>query len=194
MQYRLTNQHKLYTRIDTGQQDKTMRTKALHRNARLAITVGLTIYGGIIMSDFEVFRLLDNVDLAIHETGHIIFTPFGEFMHFLGGTLLQLIFPLAFVLYFLRQGDRHAATVPLWWLGQNCWNIARYVADARAQELPLVGGGIHDWNFLLGRMGLLSQDVSIGNTIEKIGVGIFFFSVAAGMATFSAIPKPAKVG
>lgn len=49
-----------------------------------------------------------------------------------GGTLFQLIVPLAFVVYFWRRGDRHAASVPLWWVGQNCWNIARYVADAHA--------------------------------------------------------------
>jgi hypothetical protein len=44
-----------------------------------------------------------------------------------------------------RQGDRHGATVPLWWLGQNCWNISVYIKDPRAQELPLVGGGEHDY-------------------------------------------------
>jgi len=39
--------------------------------------------------------------------------------------------------------------VALWWVAQNLWNISVYVKDARAEELPLVGGGEHDWNYLL---------------------------------------------
>ena len=64
-----------------------------------------------------------------------MFSPFGEFMQFLGGTLFQLIMPAAFVGYFLRR-DRHAASVALWWIAQNLWNISVYIRDARAQELP----------------------------------------------------------
>jgi hypothetical protein len=86
---------------------------------------------------------LDDVNLAIHETGHLVFSPFGEWMTVAGGTLFQLLVPLVFAAYFWRRGDRHAATVPLWWMGQNCFGIARYISDARAQELPLVGGGEH---------------------------------------------------
>ena len=32
--------------------------------------------------------LLDGVNLAIHETGHLVFGPFGEFIGFAGGTNL----------------------------------------------------------------------------------------------------------
>ena len=31
------------------------------------------------------------VDLAIHETGHLVFAPFGEIITALGGTLFQLL-------------------------------------------------------------------------------------------------------
>ena len=87
----------------------------------------------------------------------------------LGGTLLQLLMPLAFVAYFQRRRDRHAASVALWWVGQNCWNIARYIADARAQELPLVGGGEHDWAFLLGTWGRLARDQVIARDVRLLG-------------------------
>src|SRR2546427_868842 len=82
---------------------------------------------------------LDGVDLAIHEAGHPLFGVFGEFIGFLGGTLMQLLMPSLFVWYFTRRGDRHAATVALWWVAQNLWNVSVYVKDARAEELPLVG-------------------------------------------------------
>jgi len=126
-------------------------------------------------------RILDSVDLAIHETGHIVFGAFGEVIQFAGGTLFQLIVPATFVWYFARRRDRHAATVPLWWLAQNLWNISVYVRDARAQELPLVGGGEHDWAYLLGRFGLLAHDQGIGNGVHAAGTIVCLVAVAAGL-------------
>ncbi len=127
------------------------------------------------------YGLLDNVDLAIHETGHLVFGPFGEFVGVLGGTLLQLLFPLAFVWYFWRRPDRHAATVAAWWVAQNLWNVARYAQDAQAQELPLVGGGEHDWTYLLGEVGLLDHDQLVGQLIRVTGMLIFAYSTMRGL-------------
>lgn len=50
---------------------------------------------------------------------------------------MQLIVPGTFVLALWRGGDHHGATVPLWWLGQNCWNISVYVMDAASEEFPV---------------------------------------------------------
>jgi hypothetical protein len=44
---------------------------------------------------------------------------------------------------------------------ENWLNIARYLADAQAMELPLAGGGDHDWNTILLRRGLLQYDTKI---------------------------------
>lgn len=83
---------------------------------------------------------------------------------------MQLLVPTVFLAYFWRRGDRHAATVMLWWIAQNLWNVARYVSDARAQELPLVGGGEHDWGYLLGELGLLRQDHAIAGAVHFAGL------------------------
>jgi hypothetical protein len=131
----------------------------------------------------ERFGFLDSLDLAIHETGHLVFGPMGEFTGFLGGTLMQLLVPLAFGGYFLHRRDRHAATVTLWWVAQNLWNISVYVRDARAQELPLVGGGEHDWLYLLDTLDLLEKDLSIGRAIHLLGVVLFVLSIVGGVAT-----------
>ncbi len=114
---------------------------------------------------------------------------FGEFIGFLGGTLMQLLMPAAFVTYFWRQGDRHAATVALWWVAQNLWNVSVYVQDARAELLPLVGGGEHDWNYLLGRLGLLNQDRLIGGGVRIIGVLVYAWSCLRGWTYASAIAE-----
>jgi hypothetical protein len=155
----------------------------LNRRARLALTAILAVYGLVLLLHPERYGFLDSLDLAIHETGHLVFGPFGELIGFLGGTLMQLIVPAAFAGYFLRKGDRHAATVALWWLGQNCWNISVYVSDARAQELPLVGGGEHDWTYLLDRFDVLEKDLAIGRAVHLVGVVLYTLSIIGGLTT-----------
>jgi hypothetical protein len=150
-------------------------------HARLALTVALALYSIVLARASELGSFLDGLDVAIHETGHIVFGAFGEVIQFAGGTLFQLIVPATFVWYFAKRGDRHAATVPLWWLAQNLWNISVYVRDARAQELPLVGGGEHDWAYLLGRFGLLAHDQQIGNVVHAAGTIVCLAAVAAGL-------------
>ena len=49
------------------------------------------------------WHLIDGVNLLIHEAGHIVFRPFGEFMMIAGGSLFQVIMPLLFVGYFAYQ-------------------------------------------------------------------------------------------
>lgn len=150
------------------------------RRLRLVLTGALALYGIPCLLRPESGRLLDSVNLAIHETGHLLFAPFGEFLGFLGGTLLQLALPVAFVVYFWQRADRHAATVALWWVAQNCWNISVYVRDARTQALPLVGGGEHDWAYLLGRLGWLHHDQAIALDVRLLGAAIYAYSIIAG--------------
>jgi hypothetical protein len=149
--------------------------------ARLFLTAALALYGIPCLMRPESGRILDAVDLAIHETGHLVFAPFGEFMGFLGGTLFQLALPAAFVVYFWRRDDRHAASVALWWVAQNCWNISVYIRDARTQALPLVGGGEHDWAYLLGRLGWLGHDQGLAVGVHIVGALTYVAAVGAGL-------------
>jgi hypothetical protein len=137
---------------------------------RRLLTAALLVWGLYDLTHAGRGTLLDGVDLAVHETGHLVFGPFGEFIGFAGGTIFQLMMPALFVGYFWRRGDRHSASVALWWVGQNCGHIATYVADARAQELPLVGGGEHDWFYLLSATGHLPQDLAIARAIRAAGL------------------------
>ena len=93
---------------------------------------------------------------------------------------MQLLVPAVFFGYFWRRHDRHAATVVAWWIAQNLWNVSRYIGDARAQELPLLGGGEHDWAYLLGELGLLRQDLAIGHAVHFVGVLVLLWSCVAG--------------
>ena len=150
----------------------------------------LALYGGFLILHPGHYGWLDSLDLAIHEFGHPLFSVFGEFIGVLGGTLMQLLTPAIFVTYFWRQGDRHAAMVALWWVAQNLWNVSVYVQDARAEALPLVGGGEHDWNYLLGAFGLLSQDQVIGGAVRLAGVLAYAWSCLAGWTYASERAEP----
>jgi hypothetical protein len=114
--------------------------------------------------------LLDGVNLLFHEAGHPLFGLLGwEPLTVLGGTFMQVLVPLLVGgAFWLRRDTLGAATAGVW-IFENLLNIARYVADARAQRLPLVGGGEHDWAELLGRWGCLAQDTGIAQVIRGCG-------------------------
>ncbi len=99
------------------------------------------------------------IDLAIHEIGHILWAPAGEFLGFAGGTLTQLLAPVAAGVVFLRQRDWFAVSFAVCWLGINCFEIVEYAGDALTRRLPLVSPStampIHDWTYLLGELGIL---------------------------------------
>ena len=158
------------------------------RIARLALTAILAVYG-IALLRTPGFALLDNVNLPIHETGHLVFAAFGDFITALGGTLFQLIVPAVFMGYFLRRRDPHSASVALWWVGQNLWNISIYIADAQEQDLPLVGGGEHDCAFLLAEMDLLQRDDEVAAMVRFVGTMIYVLAIAWGAMTI-ARPQP----
>lgn len=129
------------------------------------------------------YTFLDAADLVIHEAGHVFFAPFGPFLRMAGGTLLQILLPLALVWHFLRNDYRLGTQVMLFWLGHNLINVSVYAADARARRLPLLGGdGVtHDWAYMLGRSGMLEHDALVG--------GAFFASALLVFALALAMPR-----
>lgn len=130
--------------------------------------------------------LLHLVNLPFHEAGHVLFRPFGSFLSSLGGTLGQLLIPLICLLtLLLKYRDPFGAAVCLWWFGENFLDIAPYINDARAGELPLVGGnfghsspyGFHDWEYLLTESGVLDYDHALARATHGIGALLMLAAV-----------------
>ena len=98
-----------------------------------------------------------------------------------------MIVPAAFVAYFAKTRQRYAASVTMAWVGVNLLNVSRYIADASAQELPLLGGedSIHDWWYLLINWDLLSSDTVIARWGHFLGVVAFLSSVVGGWLSHS---------
>jgi hypothetical protein len=148
--------------------------------------------------------LLSEIDLAIHEFGHMLFMPFGipflgRTMVILGGSLTQVVFPLLFFWYFMRKRDDapkrdvFAAMVCLWWSAINLLDVSIYCADSRAGELMLLDGLTgkesdgHDWNNLLTRWGLLEQDTAIARWMRAIAALVCIASIS--VAVWSALQR-----
>jgi hypothetical protein len=141
------------------------------------------IYGVICALDPTVYRFLDMVDLVFHEAGHVLFGFFGEFIGLLGGSLMQVLIPAVVTGHFLWHGRRWSGMVTLAWVGQSLFNVSVYVKDARARELPLLGDdpSAHDWFNILGRLGLLRWDQSIGNVVYLAGLFALATAVVGGL-------------
>ena len=122
------------------------------------------------LADRSGFLLVDYVNLIIHEAGHPFFSWFGSYsLMILGGTLAELTVPLLCATYFFVRRDTSGFVFSLFWSFENFLYIGTYMADARAEALPLVGSGEHDWNILFGQWGVLPQDVRIGGTTRLCG-------------------------
>ena len=118
--------------------------------------------------------VLDSANLAFHEAGHPLFGLLADRLAVYGGTLMQLVFPTATAIHFWRRQETLSFAFCALWLAQNCMNIARYMADARAMELPLVGGldpeDSHDWRLILTRWNVLRFDTVLAGSLRALAV------------------------
>jgi hypothetical protein len=144
---------------------------------RVALIAWLIFYAFVfyeLISGGEFPKYMDLVFVPVHEGGHLLFAWFGQFIAVAGGTFLQLAAPAMLAIYFAFRRQPQGVTFCMFFFFQQFSPIATYMADARAQELPLltVGSGddvIHDWNYLFGKMGLLAHDTQIASAVRVIG-------------------------
>lgn len=141
-----------------------------------ALLLPVMVY--LLLNEGRIF-LVDYVNLLIHEGGHGIFGISGvRYLQALGGTIMQLLIPTVFIVYYYLHNKKITTQIFLVWLGQNMINVSVYAADARAQKLPLLGGNkvYHDWNYLLSEIGLLEYDNLVGLTFYLMAIGMFIIS------------------
>jgi hypothetical protein len=159
--------------------------------------IALLTYFSVVMlfaginGESTISTLMHLIALPFHEAGHVLLRPAGQFISSLGGTLGQLTMPLiCAVVLWVKQGDRYGSMIACWWLGQNFIDISPYIYDARAGQLPLLGGnfghsspyGFHDWEYLLTETGLISADHTIASI--SFALGIVVMLSALGFACY----------
>jgi hypothetical protein len=150
--------------------------------SRIGLILASCFYGLFLLQTaqghgFPVY--MDLVFIPIHEGGHLLFRFFGEFIAVAGGTILQLSVPLMLATYFAFQRQVQGTAFCAFFFFEQMLPISVYMADARAQELPLLTVGdsdyvIHDWNYLFGHLGVLDHDTQIAHAVRLLGwAGMF---------------------
>jgi hypothetical protein len=165
--------------------------------SKLIFAVLLGIYFLWIAWDPMQGSFLDNVDLPIHETGHLFFGLFGEFMMIAGGSLFQVMFPAVFVGYFIWQKSFYSAAIVLFWVGQSILNVWVYASDAVVMQLVLTSGftgtegSFHDWNYLLTQTGLINSTKTVAGILRFAGTLTIIGAACAAVYFSFAQPGPA---
>ena len=155
---------------------------------RILALLGMALLGWQILGrelDFNAttgpLRLTHGIDLVIHDAGHAfaLFVP--SFLYVLAGPALQVMLPAVCALLFFRQRQLGSFAITLFWTGESLSDVAIYLADAKKRALPLLGGDPagHDWNHLLGLLGLLNWAQTLGKLI--FGLGILLITIALGI-------------
>jgi hypothetical protein len=116
------------------------------------------------------------IAIPFHEAGHIFFSPFGDLLTSLGGSLMQVLVPaVCWIAFATTSPSPFGMAVMCWWTGQNLLDVAIYINDARALNLVLLGGHTgaevegHDWEHILQLTGLSMHDHQIAWTVHTIG-------------------------
>lgn len=114
----------------------------------------------------------------MHEAGHVFFqiiTLFmGRFLILIGGTVLEVGFPLGFAFLLFKNQAFFSGSCFIWWAGKIFIGVGAYMADARAQKIvlfPHMRAGVPgDWYYIFESLGLLNFDVIIGTLVKIFGV------------------------
>ena len=156
----------------------------------------MMFYGGFLLyaaTNHTGFLFIDNVNLVVHEAGHLLFGWFGYSIGIWGGTLLQWLVPVLLAAFFFVQRETPGFTFCTFFFFENWLYTSSYMADARAMALPLVTVGdtentVHDWNFIFSQLDVLSHDTTIAAAVRLFGwLGMI---AAAGWLVYRYSQKP----
>jgi hypothetical protein len=145
--------------------------------SRPAIVAWLIFYISFLayaFSEHGAGLFIDNANLVVHEGGHNLFGWFGPRLGLWGGTLLQWLVPFLLAAYFFKERQTAGFVFCMFFFFENWLYTATYMADARAQELPLVTTGDpdfveHDFNAIFSSLGVLDYDTKIAALVRTLG-------------------------
>lgn len=138
--------------------------------------------------DTEYSGVFETVLAPIHEGGHVLFRPLGEFMGILGGSLLQWLAPLFLAAGFLRQRDLYALCFSFFLFGAALNQSYCYMDSSfQMEKYPNMvfislgsGEAIHDWQYLFGALGMYRSYTTVALLTRLLGLGFIWLAWAAG--------------
>lgn len=164
--------------------------------SRPALIAWLLFYIGFLIYAFRAhgdMLFIDMANLVVHEGGHNLFRWFGPTMSLWGGTGLQWLVPFLLAVYFFVEGQTTGFVFSLFFFFENWLYTATYMADARAQVLPLVTTGDpefaeHDFFRIFSSLGVLQYDTTIAAIVRLLG-----WCGMIGTVIWFASRKPGKI-
>ncbi len=177
------------------------RWQPVSRPARVA---WLVFYVGFLAYAFSAhgnMLFIDLANLVVHEGGHNLFGWFGPTLCLYGGTLLQWLVPFLLALYFFTRRETAAFVFCLFFFFENWLYTATYMADARAQVLPLVTTGDpefaeHDFFRIFTNWGVLDYDTKIAAVVRFLGwcgmIGIVVWFARRKTSNASGLQAPTE--
>ncbi|MBI5931501.1 MAG: hypothetical protein HY862_19495 [Chloroflexi bacterium] len=128
-----------------------------------------------------------------HEIGHVICSPFGTLIMFMGGSIWQVLFWLLIATYTLVIHKQFTSALFCWMVvGHSFMDMSVYIRDARSRNLPLLFGmdsSHHDWWNILRRLGLLKFDHVFADVAVTLGVLIVLSAILLGVWTTWVFPR-----
>lgn len=132
-----------------------------------------------------IIAVPQSFNFFLHEMAHIFVSFLPAIMVAAAGSASELLLGVGLIVgAFLTRSYFAALFCGLWFM-LAAHSVADYMADARAQALPLVSFGgsdpTHDWHFIFSELGLLEQDTMIAAITRSLGtlVGLFFLMFSA---------------
>jgi hypothetical protein len=148
--------------------------KPVSRPALVAWLIFYVAFPAYAFSAHGGYLFIDNANLIVHEGGHNLFGWFGPTLGLWGGTLLQWLVPFLLAAYFFTERQTPGFVFCLFFFFENWLYTATYMADARAQALPLVTTGDpdfveHDFHAIFTSLGVLDHDTQIAGVVRLLG-------------------------
>jgi hypothetical protein len=175
-----------------GPRDFTYHPAQVARAGRIALLLLLAYLTWVFLrwpmrQDVVGASFLHLIGLPFHEAGHVLFSPFGDLLTTLGGSLMQVLVPIVcWIAFATTSPNPFAQAVMCWWTGQNLLDVAIYINDARALNLVLLGGHTgaevegHDWEHILGVLGWSAYDHRIAWAVHVVGAALMLTALAWG--------------
>ena len=114
----------------------------------------IAVWGWFALVKSDQTPIFVYLNIAVHETGHVLFRPFGELTMLVMGSGFEVLFPLAVGAFFLLVRHDPISTAVAWgWAASALASAATYIDDADDGRLALLGAGpdtAGDWERILG--------------------------------------------
>ena len=124
------------------------------------------------------------IDFGVHEASHLAVFFLPAIFVAAAGSIGEMSFTLLLLFAALKAKSYFAAVFTGLWVMLGFMSAGRYMADARAQSLPLIGPSEtvqHDWHYVFSQLGWLKADTVIGGTVQTIGIIIGAGSLLFGI-------------